>query len=418
VHNDRYTPLFFREKKIDVIIIGAGPAGGQCARDLAAAGKDVLLVEKALSFSANNFSTAGAPTEILNTFALPEEVVATRWNDIMFRSTTIEKRWSSPEPQGVVIDFEKLRTFLAQDTLRHSGSVALGWTYQQHHYQEERFHVLLKNKNDQQLHKFQARVLVDATGSERRVLARDNYKRSDTEKVFAATGIELLVKTSPEAYEKYKKTISFFFGNHWMPRGYGWIFPMQENILKIGIGRYFSQKHHDTSSISFRENLDNLIENTIGAKDLTILDRHGKTLYYTYGQKDVVYGEGIIALGDAISLANPLAFEGIRHAMFSGSSAARHVSQYLEGKIGSFKGYAEEMRCYCKVKWPLSEFIMKKLYTQHDDEKIDLIIQAFEKLSYDEMLKVCFHYNPFLLFKISVKVVYKLLVHFFKKIIR
>ena len=120
MHNDRYTPLFFREKKIDVIIIGAGPAGGQCARDLAAAGKDVLLVEKALSFSANNFSTAGAPTEILNTFALPEEVVATRWNDIMFRSTTIEKRWSSPEPQGVVIDFEKLRTFLAQDTDRKS----------------------------------------------------------------------------------------------------------------------------------------------------------------------------------------------------------------------------------------------------------------------------------------------------------
>ena len=38
----------------DVIVIGAGPAGGQCARELAEKGKKVLLVDKAKNFAINN----------------------------------------------------------------------------------------------------------------------------------------------------------------------------------------------------------------------------------------------------------------------------------------------------------------------------------------------------------------------------
>ena len=33
-------------KRFDVVIIGAGPAGGQCARKLTQAGQQVLLVEQ------------------------------------------------------------------------------------------------------------------------------------------------------------------------------------------------------------------------------------------------------------------------------------------------------------------------------------------------------------------------------------
>jgi len=66
----------------DVIIIGAGPAGGQCARELSAAGKRVLLAEKSKNFSVNNYSTGGAYLQLLKQFDLPEDVVGTYWNKL------------------------------------------------------------------------------------------------------------------------------------------------------------------------------------------------------------------------------------------------------------------------------------------------------------------------------------------------
>jgi len=46
-------------QEFDVVVIGAGPAGGQTARSLAKKGVKVLLVEKYKDFSLNNFSSAG-----------------------------------------------------------------------------------------------------------------------------------------------------------------------------------------------------------------------------------------------------------------------------------------------------------------------------------------------------------------------
>ena len=43
-------------KRFDVVIIGAGPAGGHCARKLTQAGQQVLLVEQQETFSKNDFS--------------------------------------------------------------------------------------------------------------------------------------------------------------------------------------------------------------------------------------------------------------------------------------------------------------------------------------------------------------------------
>ena len=45
----------------DVAMIGAGPAGGQCARELAAEGHRVVLLEKAKTYFENNYSSGGAP---------------------------------------------------------------------------------------------------------------------------------------------------------------------------------------------------------------------------------------------------------------------------------------------------------------------------------------------------------------------
>ncbi|HYQ93017.1 MAG TPA: FAD-dependent oxidoreductase, partial [Candidatus Competibacteraceae bacterium] len=59
----------------DVVIIGAGPAGGQCARTLAGASRKILLVEQHKDFYQNNYSSAGILLETLKRYDLPDAVV-------------------------------------------------------------------------------------------------------------------------------------------------------------------------------------------------------------------------------------------------------------------------------------------------------------------------------------------------------
>lgn len=48
----------------NVVVIGAGPAGCQCARSLAKLGRKVLLVEQHETFNKNDFSSAATPQKL------------------------------------------------------------------------------------------------------------------------------------------------------------------------------------------------------------------------------------------------------------------------------------------------------------------------------------------------------------------
>lgn len=55
---------------------------------------------------------------------------------------------------------------------------------------------------------YETRVLVDATGAERRVLMQGRF---DKKRALAATGIEYLIEVDPDLYKRYSQTLSFFW---------------------------------------------------------------------------------------------------------------------------------------------------------------------------------------------------------------
>ena len=103
--------------EFDVVIIGAGPAGCQCARLLAQANYQVLLVEQHENFEHNNFSSAATPIETLAQFNLPKSVVGSFWQEITIITTNLNCSWDSPKQLGAVLNFAKLRQFLAQNSV-------------------------------------------------------------------------------------------------------------------------------------------------------------------------------------------------------------------------------------------------------------------------------------------------------------
>jgi digeranylgeranylglycerophospholipid reductase len=385
------------QKNYDVVVIGAGPAGGQCARELAEKGKRVLLVEKAKDFSINNYSSGGAPAEILKEYALPSSVIGSFWNKIALYSSSQTHEWEDSSYDGIVLDFQKLRTYLAEQVIAHGSDVLLNQSYHHHHeIKNGKMLVYLRNVHDNQEKIVETNVLVDATGAERKVLLQGNL---DKKKMIAATGIEYLIEVDQENYERYATTLSFFLGLKWMPQGYSWIFPMGDNKLKIGVVRYFANEHIVPHEPSYRYYLENMLEKCLNNKKINILDTHGKTLYYSLGQKDPLYEGNVIAIGDAISTLNPMASEGIRHAMFSGKSCAKCVLNHLNGHASSFANYTDEMHQYFGLRWKTSEFIMNRMYKEKNDRRLEKYCRAFNNLTFQEMLDFSFQYKLRTIFK-------------------
>jgi flavin-dependent dehydrogenase len=365
----------------DVVIVGAGPSGGEAARELAKMGYSVLLAEKSKDFTVNNYSSAGAPLSFMQKFKLPEQIVGASWNQIELFSNNNSHCWSSKEWGGVVMDFAKLKNHLADEAAESGAKVLLNCTYKSFDGTKVCFR-LKDNPN----YEVRTRVIIDATGGERSVLGGG-------EQAFPSTGLEHLVEVDEKTYTRWSQSLSVFMGSKWRPQGYGWIFPMEPNRLKVGIGRYFTNQVIVPREKRFSLYLDNLLEKCLNTQNLKILDTHGKTIYYTAGRKDFHFKDNCLAIGDAISMINPLAFEGIRHAMESSKVAACHVDRFLQGKQKTFSPYQRDIASYCGYKWRMCEFLMKKIYLEGNDKNIDLMIDCYKKFSFNEMMNLAFHYK-------------------------
>lgn len=374
-------------KKYDVLIIGSGPAGGQCARELSKEGYKVLLVDKAKDFLENNYSSGGAPLDIMSQFNLPDSVVGTYWNTLRINSTRAKAAWTSTSPFGPILDFDKLRAFLVNDGVKNGVEFCLNTSYQNHQVYSHAVEVYLKDLKTSSIYPVQASVVVDATGSERKVLAQENY---DKHQAILATGIEYHIKVEQEIYRKYSKALNFYLGHEWMPQGYAWIFPMANSSLKIGVIRYFQNKNYIPYEPSYKIYLERLLSH---CGSYQISDKHGKTIYYTEKQKDLRYQGPLIAIGDAVSSVNPLGWEGIRHAMYSGHFAACSIHSYLKKESKSLHTYDQALNQYFGKKWFFSEKMMNYLFKAKKDSVIDRSVTSFSMMNNDEIMQVVFQYK-------------------------
>ena len=374
-------------KKYDAIIVGAGPSGGECARQLSSQGFQTLLTDKIPNFSTNSYSSAGAPNEILKDFDLPQEVVAAKWDTFKVYSSKNKIILSDSQPRGVVMNFTKLREFLARATEKNGGSVELGYQYTDHEIHNEGVIVAFKTRSNEKK-QLMTKVLIDATGGERHVLAKTQNKNS-----FQSTGIEYLVEVPENVYDQWADSLSFFMGHKWMPQGYSWIFPMEPNKLKVGIGRYFQQENFVPHNKSYSCYLNHMMSECLGSEHLPILDRHGKTINYTFHPCDLHAKGPVLAIGDAVSTINPLAFEGIRHAMASSRIAVSHLIKKINDPAYSLSGYKKELKKYYGYKWLICERLMKMIYCTPKDETVEDLLSAFQHFTFDDLYNFGFYYK-------------------------
>ncbi|MBD1886991.1 NAD(P)/FAD-dependent oxidoreductase [Microcoleus vaginatus] len=378
-------------KSFDIVIVGAGPAGGHCARILAKSGHKVLLAEQNDNFNKNDFSSAATPLETLSKFNLPESVIGSFWHKLTIETSKVSQSWESPESLGVVLNFAKFRAFLANEVEEFGGEVWLGYRYTGHSQTKGETTVEFKQLSSGQIITVSTKVLVDATGFARAVMYE---KENDKPAFLSGTGIEYLIEVEPEVYNKYRGDLIFFLGDKWMPKGYSWIFPMEQNRLKVGAGRIFLDPKTVRHLSPLKKYIDLLIDEYLKSKNYKIIDKHGSTLKYSPGLKDIYCKNNIIAIGDTVSTVNFLGGEGIRHGMDGAEIAGKYIQSYLEGKISDFRDYETEMHRKFDNKWNISERLAVRKYIDDvNDELTDKMISYLKYMKTEDVMDILFYYK-------------------------
>ncbi|MEK0190121.1 MAG: NAD(P)/FAD-dependent oxidoreductase [Oscillatoriales cyanobacterium] len=378
-------------QSFDIVIVGAGPAGGHCARILAKSGRQVLLAEQNDNFNKNDFSSAATPLETLSKFDLPESVIGSYWQKITIQTSKVSQTWESPKSLGVVLNFAKFRAFLASEVQGNGSELWLGYRYIKHSQVNGETIVEFKQLSDGKIIQVSAKILVDATGFARAIMYE---KENDKPDFLSGTGIEYLIEVEPEVYDKYANDLIFFLGDKWMPKGYSWIFPMEQNRLKVGAGRVFLDPKTVKNLEPMKKYIYLLIHEYLKSKNYQIIDKHGSTLKYSQGLKDIYYQDNIIAIGDAVSTVNFLGGEGIRHGMDGAEIAGKYIEKYLDGKISSFGDYEREMHRKFDKKWHISERLAVRKYIDDvNDVLTDKIISYLKYMKTEEVMNILFDYK-------------------------
>lgn len=376
----------------DVVIVGAGPAGGQAARSLSKKGFKTLLVDRYKTFEENDFSSAGMTLEPLDEFDIPEWTVGSYWSDIEIQCTKEKFTWKGDVKKGVVLDFKELRRFLAEEAVDNGGELWMGHKSVKKSLLQEGIQLELLDVESNQIKKISAKIVVDATGPLRKVM----YDEKDHQPDFVlGSGTEYLIKVEQDVYDRFKNKLVFFLGHKWAIKGYSWIFPMQNRILKVGAGKsHLKSKDQENTDKTTRKITESIIKEYLGTKEYEILDKHGGIVRYSIGLNDKFYQNRVVAIGDAVSAINPRGGEGIRYAMQTADLAAECIKEFIETGNENFEKYRTKWRKNKLFKWKLSEESAKRMYNRYTDEQVENRVRFIhQNFSTDQLIDNLFNFK-------------------------
>jgi geranylgeranyl diphosphate/geranylgeranyl-bacteriochlorophyllide a reductase len=287
-----------------VLIIGSGPAGASAARLLAAYGRDVLLLEKNLSFEKP--CGGGLSLRAFEELGIPKTAVKREVHGIRLVSPCGERVDIALQGCSLaIVGRNEFDSSLRQAAEAKGANIVEG----------------------------EFKGIQDAKGYKVRAMTGEQQCEIDAEYVIAADGVNSRVRTAlgikpaPSFFTVSEKIADvnadiceFWFSGDHAPFSYSWVFPASEGV-SIGTGTFQ--------------------RGTITALLQRFKERRGlpaagiKKVYRIPAWKGDLYSRGnVLFAGDAAGQVLPLTYEGIYYAMKSGELAAQAI---IEESVDSYR---------------------------------------------------------------------------------
>lgn len=350
-------PVRAPDEEAGVIVVGAGPAGSSAAFHLARAGVDVLLLEKS-GFPREKVCGDGlTPRAVHQLIRMGVDVRAPGWT----RSRGM--RWVAGNHRvhidwpalGRYPDFGLTRSRHDFDDILARRAVAAGARLRSgvkvtHPLTDRagRITGVTATTGVPEPSVFRAPIVIAADGASARLALAMGLQRDRSRQI--ATAARRYYRSPERSREEYLELwadLRFPDSDAFLP-GYGWIFPMGDGRVNVGLGALPHRRH---GAADLRAALDLWLDRTPSAWGLREENAEGpvRSAALPLGfNRHPLYTRGLLLVGDSGGMISPWNGEGIGQAMEAGEVAAETAALALAlprgpGRERVLRGYPVEM---------------------------------------------------------------------------
>jgi len=307
----------------EVAIVGAGPAGSVCAKELAKAGVDVVLFDH--SHPREKPCGGAIPARIFQDFKIPKSIIERDIHYIIVGDDKGNYAKIYQKRGGITVLRKKFDHYWLKEAIKNGAK-----------FYDERVNQVIKKDKwilTTNKRKIKADILIGADGANSVVRRAVHFP---IPKEHLSQGVCYQIRHSRRHLkDKFEDAIELhFIGKPYLEFGYFWIFPKLD-VVNVGLGSKLGVP-------ALRNTLDTFLREHERAKKINL---KGKTEVYAHLIPSATSskffnlpttGEKWMLIGDAAGHVNPITGEGIFYAMTDGKLAAK---AYLEGDISLFEKY-------------------------------------------------------------------------------
>jgi flavin-dependent dehydrogenase len=295
----------------DAVVVGGGPAGSSCARGLAGAGLDVLVLDRQ-AFPRDKLCAGWVTPQVFAALGLdPDEYAKAHVLQPIhgFRVRRVGDREACAD-FGLVVSYGVRRCEFDDFLLRRSAAaLSVG----------EPLRELVRTPSGWRVNgRIETPLVVGAGGHFCPVARRLSGGDAAAEPIVAAQEVEFELSDEAERQCRVSPELPELYFTEDL-RGYGWLF-RKGRFLNVGLGR---QDRHRLG-----EHVGAFLRFLVGEGRIPAVPAglHGHA-YLLYGESPrPLVADGALLVGDACGLAYPRSGEGIRPAVESGLLAARAIA--------------------------------------------------------------------------------------------
>lgn len=362
------------DKNWDVIVVGAGPGGSKCAQEFAKKGKKTLVIDRKQEIGTPKRCAEGLSARW---FKIADQKPSPRWalqeihGAILIapsgKKVDIDTR--KTQQTGYIIERKMWEKELAAEAIRAGAKYMLkALVYDL--IKEDDYVTGVKVQQGQDKFELKAKLVIAADGVDSLVARHAGISTNmpthecDSGYQYEMAGVKLLDKNKLELH----------FGKSVAPRGYVWVFPKGDDTANVGIG--IRGDLEETA----KEYLDKWIENNPERfKNASIIEINSGVVPVCAPIKQKVTN-GLMVIGDAARMVNPIHGGGIGSALEAGMMAAEIGSKAIDEDNVSAERLKEYEVVWQETRGKQFEKILKvrKFFEQLNDDQLEMIADAVE----------------------------------------